>query len=115
MNAPGLKWAKARSAKEETLNEKSRRLTSNVERGQTIQLMVDGQFIPAYEGETVATALLAAGRRAFRHTVPGGEPRGIFCGIGVCFDCLVTVDGTHTVRACVTPVRDGMQVTTTGN
>jgi predicted molibdopterin-dependent oxidoreductase YjgC len=79
-----------------------------------IRLMVDGQPIPAYEGETIAAALLAAGRRTFRHTIPGGEPRGVFCGIGICFDCLVTLDGTQTVRACVTPVRDGMQVTTTG-
>jgi len=93
------------------VNERSRRLAGNVERGRAIQLRVDGQLIPAYEGETVAAALLAAGRRIFRHRVPGGDPRGIFCGIGMCFDCLVTVDGTRIVRACVTPVRDGMQVT----
>ncbi|MFI5342283.1 MAG: (2Fe-2S)-binding protein [Candidatus Methylomirabilales bacterium] len=93
------------------MNERSRRLAGNVERGRAIQLRVDGQLIPAYEGETVAAALLAAGRRIFRHRVPGGDPRGIFCGIGMCFDCLVTVDGTRIVRACVTPVRDGMQVT----
>jgi predicted molibdopterin-dependent oxidoreductase YjgC len=96
------------------LNGKSRRLTSNIERGRAVRLMVDGQALPAYEGETVAAALLAAGRRTFRHTVPGGHPRGVFCGIGVCFDCLVTVDGSQ-IRACVTPVRDGMQVSTTGN
>ena len=97
------------------MSEKSRRLISNIERGQAIQLLVDGQPIPAYEGETVAAALLAAGRRALCGETPGGEPRGIFCGIGVCFDCLVTVDGAQTVRACVTPVRDGMQVTTMGS
>ena len=97
------------------MNGKPRRLTSNIERGQAIQFLVDGHPIPAYEGETIAAALLAAGRRTFRHTVPGGEPRGVFCGIGVCFDCLVTVDGTQTVRACVTPVSDGMRVSTTGN
>ncbi len=73
--------------------------------------MVDGEAIAAYEGETIAAALLAAGRRTFRHTAPGGSPRGIFCGIGVCFDCLVTVDGSQ-IRACVTPVRDGMRVST---
>ncbi len=94
------------------MNGTSRRLTSNIERGQAIRLLVDGHPIPAYEGETIAAALLAAGRRTLRHTVPGGEPRGVFCGIGVCFDCLVTVDGAQTVRACVTPVRDGMQVST---
>ncbi len=94
------------------MNGKSRRLTGNIERGRAVRLMVDGQALPAYEGETIAAALLAAGRRAFRHTVPGGHPRGVFCGIGVCFDCLVTVDGSQ-IRACVTPVRDGMQVSTT--
>jgi len=93
------------------VDDRSRRLVDNVERGRAIQLMVDGQLIPAYEGETVAAALLAAGRRTFRHRVPGGDPRGVFCGIGMCYDCLVTVDGTRIVRACVTPVRDGMQVT----
>ena len=96
------------------MNANARRLTGNIERGRSVKLLVDGHPLPAYEGETVAAALLAAGRRTFRHTVPGGAPRGVFCGIGVCFDCLVTVDGTQTVRACVTPVRDGMQVTTTG-
>jgi predicted molibdopterin-dependent oxidoreductase YjgC len=93
------------------VNDRERRLVGNVERGRAIQLRVDGQLIPAYEGETVAAALLAAGRRIFRHRVPGGDPRGVFCGIGMCYDCLVTVDGTRIVRACVTPVRDGMQVT----
>ena len=94
------------------MNAKSLRLAGNVERGRAIQLRVDGQLIPAYEGETVAAALLAAGRRILRQTVPGGDPRGIFCGIGMCFDCLVTVDSTQIVRACVTPVREGMQITT---
>ena len=97
------------------MNEKSRRLTANIQRGRALQLMVDGQPVPAYEGETIAAALLAAGRRTLRHTIPGGESRGLFCGIGVCFDCLVMVDGMHTVRACVTPVQDGMQVTTLGD
>jgi predicted molibdopterin-dependent oxidoreductase YjgC len=99
---------------EEALNQKSRRLAGNVERGRSVHLLVDGQPLAAYEGETIATALLAAGRRTFRHTVPGGAPRGVFCGIGICFDCLVMVDGSQ-IRACVTPVQDGMQVSTTGN
>ena len=47
----------------------------------------------------------------FRHT-PTGAPRGIFCGMGVCFDCLVTVDGLAEQRACMTPVRRGMRVQT---
>jgi predicted molibdopterin-dependent oxidoreductase YjgC len=94
------------------VNAKSRRLAKRVERGRAIHLTVDGQRVPAYEGETIAAALLGAGRRVFRHAAPGGDPRGIFCGIGMCFDCLVMVDGEQDVRACVTPVRDGMRVTT---
>ena len=91
--------------------EKALRLETNVQRGPEVHLLVDEEAIVAYEGETVAAALLAAGRRAFRHTV-SSEPRGIFCGIGLCFDCLVTVEGVGNVRACLTPVREGMKVIT---
>ncbi len=96
---------------EVSVNGKPRRLAKNIERGLSVSLMVDGQPLSAYPGETIAAALLAGGRRTFRHTAPGGHPRGIFCGIGMCFDCLVTVDGTQ-IRACITPVREGMQVST---
>ena len=93
------------------MKERSLRLRDNVERGRPIKLTVDGEAIEAYEGETVAAALIASGRRVF-HTIPGGQPRGIFCGIGVCFDCMVTVDDAERVRACITPVRDGMRIST---
>ncbi|HSB70089.1 MAG TPA: (2Fe-2S)-binding protein [Candidatus Methylomirabilis sp.] len=76
-----------------------------------VRLPVDGAILVAYEGDTVATAPLTAGRRVFRHAATG-EPRGIFCGIGLCYDCLVTVKGVGSVRACVTAVREGMKVTT---
>ncbi len=72
-------------------------------------ITVDGAPMPAREGQTIAAALLAAGRSLLRHT-QSGAPRGIFCGMGVCFDCLVTVDGLTDQRACITPVRPGMQV-----
>ena len=91
----------------------AQRLTANVERGRAIEFEMDGEKIGAYEGETIAAALLAAGKRAFRHTVKG-EPRGVFCGIGVCFDCLVHVEGAGNVRACVTAVEAGMKVSQTG-
>jgi len=61
----------------------------------------------------VATVLLAMGRRAFRRT-GNGAPRGLFCGMGICFDCLVTVDGRPNVRACMTTVQPGMVVETGG-
>ncbi len=83
-----------------------------VERGRRVTLVVDGGEIAAYEGETVAAALLAVGRRAMRTTARAQAPRGYFCGMGVCHDCLMTVDGLPNVRTCVTPVRDGMRVDT---
>jgi predicted molibdopterin-dependent oxidoreductase YjgC len=70
---------------------------------------VDGRLVPAESGQTIAAALIAAGIAVFRYT-PTGAPRGIFCGMGVCFDCLVTVDGLVEQRACMTPVRPGMRV-----
>lgn len=78
-------------------------------RGAPFTMEVDGQPVTAYEGETVAAALLAAGYRTFRHTAHG-QPRGLFCGIGVCFDCLVTIDGRPHLRACQTLARPGMRV-----
>ena len=72
---------------------------------------VDGRLIPAEAGQTVAAALIAAGITVFRHT-PAGAPRGVFCGMGVCFDCLVMVDGLAEQRACMTPVQRGMRVQT---
>ena len=85
-----------------------------VERGQAVTITVDGEPLSAYMGETIAGALLAAGRKAWRRT-SHGQPRGIFCGIGLCFDCLVTVNGTPNVRACLTPVAAGMVIDTGGN
>ena len=60
----------------------------------------------------MATALLAAEKSAFRTSRIEGEPRSLFCGIGVCYDCLVTVDGLAGVRACMTKAQPGMKVST---
>jgi len=73
---------------------------------------VDGRKIEAYEGEPIAAALLAAGVRVFRYTSKGKEPRGLFCAIGRCTDCVMIVDGIPNVRTCVTSVRDGMKIET---
>ena len=80
-------------------------------RGHAIQIEVDGESVEAYEGESIAAALLASGRRALRYT-PDGAARGVFCGMGVCFDCVVEVDGDPSVRSCITPVRAGMRIQT---
>ena len=80
--------------------------------GPKITLMVDGKPVEAFEGEPIATALMAAGRRVFRYTGKRGEPRGVFCALGRCTDCVMIVDGQPNVRTCVTPARDGMVVGT---
>ena len=69
-----------------------------------------GKRIEALEGDTIAAALLAAGYRTFRRTPKKREPRGLFCAIGCCTDCVVTVNGRPNVRACVTPVEEGMRI-----
>jgi predicted molibdopterin-dependent oxidoreductase YjgC len=61
----------------------------------------DGREVEAEVGQTVGAALIAAGQRSWRRTRVEGRPRGIFCGIGVCFDCLVTINGTPNQRACL--------------
>ncbi|GLY75462.1 (2Fe-2S)-binding protein [Actinoallomurus iriomotensis] len=80
-----------------------------LERGPAVTVTVDGRPVTAYLGESVAAALMAAGGLDTR-TTRGGERRGLFCGMGVCFDCLVIVDGVPGTRACVTWVREGMDI-----
>jgi hypothetical protein len=60
----------------------------------------------------VAAALIAAGRRAFRTTPVSGVPRGPYCLMGVCFDCLVTVDDRPDQRGCLIAVAPGMRIET---
>ena len=78
--------------------------------GRAISFQFNHQPIEALQGETVAAALSAAGVTTFRHT-PTGAPRGLFCGMGACFDCVVSIDGRIGQRACVTQAAAGMQVT----
>ena len=67
----------------------------------------DGDPVAAQPGQTIAAALLADGRRVLRHTRGSGAARGMFCGIGACFDCLVVVNGRPGVRAClIEPAED---------
>ncbi|MCU1606942.1 MAG: proline dehydrogenase [Modestobacter sp.] len=72
----------------------------------------DGAPIAFRHGWSVGAALTAAGIRSWRTTRHGDRPRGLFCGIGVCFDCLVTVDEETSLRACLLPARAGAAVTT---
>lgn len=72
----------------------------------------DEQEIGFVDGQTVGAALIHAGIYSWRVTRRAGAPRGLFCGIGVCYDCLVTVDGAPNQRACQVPAEAGMAVTT---
>jgi hypothetical protein len=83
-----------------------------VTRGSEIEIIVDGHALRAFQGESVAAALLAAGKRELRTTSRRGQPRGLYCGIGICFDCVMTIDGQPSVRACQTQVRPGMRIET---
>ena len=85
---------------------------ANRRRGEPITIVVDGEPVRAHRGETVAAAMLAAGRRVLRRTVRRGAPRGMFCGMGVCFECQTTIDGANGVRSCMTAVREGMRIET---
>jgi D-hydroxyproline dehydrogenase subunit gamma len=84
-------------------------LGSALERGPQLTVTIDGSPVSAYLGETVAAVLFAEGSVQTR-TTASGAARGVFCGMGTCFDCLVVVDGVPNTRACMTWVRDGMQV-----
>ena len=95
---------------QETVPGLDRRCGTGGSRGRALRFTFDGQELLAFEGETVAAALLATGRRAFRRTGRREEPRGLFCGMGVCFDCLVCIDGRPNVRACQAPVAAGLHV-----
>jgi len=77
-----------------------------------VKIIFDGEVIEAQEGEPIATALLAAGKTIFRYTNKLHSPRGVFCAIGRCTDCMMVVDGVANVRTCITPVREGMVVQT---
>lgn len=76
-----------------------------------LRITVDGEPVDGVAGQTIAGVLLASGRRTWR-SGPSGAPRGVFCGIGACFDCLVTVNGVRDVRACRRRAYDGDAVAT---
>jgi sarcosine oxidase subunit alpha len=83
-------------------------------RGREIVFSVNGQSTTAHVGETIHAALIAAGYCQFRKSKTH-QPRGAFCGMGVCYECLVTVNNESTQRACVTVVEEGMEVEIDGS
>ena len=76
------------------------------------EIRLDDEPVTVEPGQTVAAALIASGRRSWRRTRKGGRPRGVFCGIGICFDCLSTINGRPNQRACLVEAQPGDVVTT---
>jgi len=90
---------------------KDHRIKDGITRGKEIEITVDGKMLRAHDGETIGAVLAAAGIRAIRRAPQGLDPRGLYCCMGSCHGCLVTVDGQPNVRACVTTVCAGQQIT----
>ena len=82
------------------------------EAGAVVAVTVDGRPVEARAGESVAAAMLAAGVESCRTTPVGGVPRAPYCMMGVCFDCLVTIDGVGNRQGCMEIVREGMAIET---
>lgn len=90
----------------------STRIIRNVTRPAAVRIYVNEEAVDAYPGESIATALLAAGRLTMSLDF-NGRPRAPFCNMGVCFECLVSVErdgSSERVRACLTPVREGLRI-----
>jgi predicted molibdopterin-dependent oxidoreductase YjgC len=81
-------------------------------KGRKVRFYLDGNAMEGFEGEPIAAALKAAGVIVHRYTQKRHEPRGIFCAIGRCTDCVMVVDGVPNVRTCMTPLAEGMNVQT---
>lgn len=90
----------------------ARRIDDGIQRGPQLRIMVDDVSVVAFEGESVAAALIVADRRILRYSTKRNEPRSLYCGIGVCQECRMIIDGVINTRACVTAVRAGMVVKT---
>lgn len=82
------------------------------EEKKVVEFNYDGQTIFGLEGEPIAIALEAAGVMIHRYTKKYHKPRGIFCAIGRCTDCVMVVDGKPNIRTCITPLKEGMTVQT---
>ena len=76
-----------------------------------VHFFVDGEQCLAYAGDSIAVALYRSGKRAWRRS-RAGDARGLLCGMGTCYDCLLTVEGVPDLRACQVLVREGMEVRT---
>lgn len=87
-------------------------ILGKIEKGRLVTFHYNGRLMEGYEGEPIAVALKAADVMVHRYTKKLHKPRGIFCAIGRCTDCVMIVDGIPNVRTCVTPLDEGMVIQT---
>ena len=80
------------------------------EKGEKVKFYYDGKPLEGYKGEPIAAALMAAGVKVHRYTAKQHKPRGIYCAIGRCTDCVMVVNGEPNVRTCITPLEEGMDI-----
>lgn len=87
-------------------------IIDDFQKGRQVAFQFDGREMLGHEGEPIAMALKANGVIIHRYTTKRHEPRGLFCAIGRCTDCVMVVDGVPNTRTCVTPLKEGMRVQT---
>jgi predicted molibdopterin-dependent oxidoreductase YjgC len=81
-------------------------------KGRIVGFYFDGSLLEGYEGEPISVALKANGVMIHRYTAKHSRPRGVFCSIGRCTDCVMIVNGMPNVRTCITPLEEGMRIET---
>lgn len=87
-------------------------ILGETKKGEVVKFTYDGKELTGYLGEPIAAALKEAGVMVHRYTKKTHEPRGIFCAIGRCTDCVMVVNGIPNVRTCITPLEEGMIIQT---
>ena len=87
-------------------------ILGEIPKGKLVSFTYNDQEVQGYEGEPIAAALKAAGLMVHRYTKKEHKPRGIFCAIGRCTDCVMVVNDKPNVRTCITPLEEGMKVQT---
>ena len=86
----------------------------SIKRKERLKIFVDGREVIAYRGETVLSSLIAAGYKSLRESPILNEKRGAFCGMGVCYECHVRINGTPKLRSCMIEVEDNMKIELNG-
>ncbi len=83
---------------------------ASINRSEPVTFFVNGESVTAYKGEMLLASLIAAGYNRLKKSPLKKEPRGALCGMGVCFECIVTVNGIPNIRSCMTEVEENMKV-----